>query len=136
MIEALPSPKPQTKPSLVSANSSSPMIAVRSLRKKIGQQEILRGVDLEVRAGESVVLIGRSGGTQRNSLISRDGLRQALAEALERNLPYDELALALLSAKGASKPGEQGFNGFVNFLAGSLQENAVQATAKTAAAGR
>src|SRR4026209_1988369 len=62
MIEALPSPKPQTKPSLVSANSSSPMIAVRSLRKKIGQQEILRGVDLEVRAGESVVLIGRSGG--------------------------------------------------------------------------
>ena len=38
------------------------MIAVRSLRKKIGQQEILRGVDLEVRAGESVVLIGRSGG--------------------------------------------------------------------------
>lgn len=62
MIEAPPSPKPQIKPSLVSANSSSPMIAVRSLRKKIGQQEILRGIDLEVRAGESLVLIGRSGG--------------------------------------------------------------------------
>ncbi len=38
------------------------MIVVRSLRKKIGQQEILRGVDLEVRAGETLVLIGRSGG--------------------------------------------------------------------------
>jgi phospholipid/cholesterol/gamma-HCH transport system ATP-binding protein len=62
MIEAPPSPKPQTKPSLVSADSSSPMIVVRSLRKKIGQQEILRGVDLEVRAGETLVLIGRSGG--------------------------------------------------------------------------
>ncbi|HTM55154.1 MAG TPA: DUF1549 domain-containing protein [Pirellulales bacterium] len=78
------------------------------------------------------LLIGRSGGTQRNSLINRDGLRQALSEALERNLPYDQLALAVLSAKGVSKPGEPGFNGFVNFLAGSLQENAVQATAKTA----
>ena len=62
MIEAPPSPKPLTKPSLVSADSSSPMIAVRSLRKKIGEQEILRGVDLEVRAGETLVLIGRSGG--------------------------------------------------------------------------
>lgn len=38
------------------------MIAVRSLKKKIGPQEILRGVDLEVRTGETVVLIGRSGG--------------------------------------------------------------------------
>ena len=62
MIEAPPSPKPLTKPSLVSADSSSPMIAVRSLRKKIGEQEILRGVDLEVRDGETLVLIGRSGG--------------------------------------------------------------------------
>lgn len=62
MIEAPPSPKPLTKPSLVSADLSSPMIAVRSLKKKIGEQEILRGVDLEVRAGETLVLIGRSGG--------------------------------------------------------------------------
>jgi phospholipid/cholesterol/gamma-HCH transport system ATP-binding protein len=62
MIEAPPSPKPLTKPRLVSANSSSPMIAVRSLQKKIGQQEILRGVDLEVRTGETLAIIGRSGG--------------------------------------------------------------------------
>ena len=38
------------------------MIAVRALKKQIGQQEILRGVDLEVRTGETLVLIGRSGG--------------------------------------------------------------------------
>ena len=62
MIEAPPSPEPLTKPSLVSVDSSSPMIAVRSLKKKIGLQEILCGVDLEVRAGETLVLIGRSGG--------------------------------------------------------------------------
>ena len=62
MIEAPPSPKPQTKSRPTSEESSSPMIAVRSLKKKIGQQEILRGVDLEIPTGETVVLIGRSGG--------------------------------------------------------------------------
>jgi phospholipid/cholesterol/gamma-HCH transport system ATP-binding protein len=38
------------------------MIAVRSLAKRIGQQEILRGVDLEIRTGETLAIIGRSGG--------------------------------------------------------------------------
>src|SRR5262245_58389613 len=62
MIEAPPSPKPVTESRPVPTNSSSPMIAVTSLKKKIGQQEILRGVDLEIRTGETLALIGRSGG--------------------------------------------------------------------------
>src|SRR6266511_3617266 len=61
MIEAPPSPNVLTQPHLVSDNSS-PMIAVRSLRKKIGQQEILRGVDLKISSGETLAIIGRSGG--------------------------------------------------------------------------
>src|SRR2546426_12601331 len=61
MIEAPPSPKPSTKPHPVPGNSS-PMIKVCSLTKKIGQQEILRGIDLEVRTGETLAIIGRSGG--------------------------------------------------------------------------
>jgi phospholipid/cholesterol/gamma-HCH transport system ATP-binding protein len=61
MIEAAPLPKTMTEPRVVPGNTS-PMIAVCSLKKKIGQQEILRGVDLEVRTGETLVLIGRSGG--------------------------------------------------------------------------
>src|SRR5437763_9300225 len=61
MIEAPPSPEPSIKPSLVSSRSS-PMIAVRALTKTIGQQEILRGVDLEISTGESLAIIGRSGG--------------------------------------------------------------------------
>src|SRR5436190_10326715 len=46
------------KPS--SLNSS--MIAVRSLKKAIGDQEILRDVDLDVARGETLAIIGRSGG--------------------------------------------------------------------------
>src|SRR5947207_10605522 len=61
MIEAPPSPKSSIKPRLVSSKSS-PMIAVRALAKRIGQQEILRGIDLEVATGETLAIIGRSGG--------------------------------------------------------------------------
>ncbi len=76
-------------------------------------------------------LIGRTGGTERRSLVNRAGLQQALRRALQRNMPYDKLAWELVAARGVSKPGEEGFNGFVNFLAGNLQESAIQATAKT-----
>ena len=61
MIEAPPHLNVSTEPHLVSGNSSS-MIAVRSLRKKIGQQEILRGVDLKISSSETLAIIGRSGG--------------------------------------------------------------------------
>jgi phospholipid/cholesterol/gamma-HCH transport system ATP-binding protein len=42
--------------------SGSAMIQVRGLAKSIGSQEILRGVDLSVAKGETLVIIGRSGG--------------------------------------------------------------------------
>ena len=38
------------------------MIAVHGLVKTIGAQEILRGVDLDVARGETLAIIGRSGG--------------------------------------------------------------------------
>src|SRR6266446_3912469 len=75
MIEAPPSPKPSLKPPLASCRSS-PMIAVRALTKKIGQQEILRGVDLEVATGETLAIIGRSGGGKSVLLKHLVGLMQ------------------------------------------------------------
>ena len=42
------------------ANDSS-MIDVRGLAKQLGRQEVLRGVDLTVAKGETLVIIGRSG---------------------------------------------------------------------------
>ena len=37
------------------------MLAVKGLNKQIGDQQILRGIDLQVFAGETLVIIGRSG---------------------------------------------------------------------------
>lgn len=42
-------------------NADKPMVRLRQVRKKFGQLEVLFGVDLEVRKGEVVVLIGPSG---------------------------------------------------------------------------
>ncbi|HVA37017.1 MAG TPA: amino acid ABC transporter ATP-binding protein [Candidatus Dormibacteraeota bacterium] len=40
---------------------SSPLITVRGLRKHFGELEVLRGVDLDVHAGEVIAVIGASG---------------------------------------------------------------------------
>lgn len=77
------------------------------------------------------ILIGRSGGTERNSRTHRPGMQQYLHESLSRNKPYDQLVHELISARGASKPGVDQFNGAVNFLAMKLEEGAAQATAQT-----
>ena len=61
MIEAPSMPTPKTEPRATVGNSSA-MIAVCGLKKTIGQQEILRGVDLEICPGETLAIIGRSGG--------------------------------------------------------------------------
>src|SRR5437773_11668047 len=76
MIDAPPSLEPCIKPRLV-ASKSSPMIAVRALAKRIGQQEILRGVDLEVITGETLAMVGRSGGGKSVLLKHIVGLMQA-----------------------------------------------------------
>lgn len=39
-----------------------PIFDVRNLRQKIGGQEILRGVDLRLDSGETLVILGKSGG--------------------------------------------------------------------------
>lgn len=52
------------------------MISVRSLVKQIAGQEILRGVDLEVARGETLVIIGRSGGGKSVLLKHLIGLMQ------------------------------------------------------------
>src|SRR4030081_632383 len=58
------------------ATSNGAMIAVRDLRKAIGEQAILRGVELDVAVGETLVIIGRSGGGKSVLLKHLIGLMQ------------------------------------------------------------
>ena len=65
-----------TLPSAAGSRTGPPMIAVRGLKKRIGAQEILRGVDLSVASGETLVIIGRSGGGKSVLLKNLIGLMQ------------------------------------------------------------
>ncbi|WP_234824360.1 DUF1549 and DUF1553 domain-containing protein [Bremerella cremea] len=78
------------------------------------------------------VLIGRNGGTANNSQISRAGMQKYLRDTFARNTHYDKMVEELVSATGANTPGMPGFNGAVNFYMDKLDEDGVQATAKTA----
>jgi len=70
----------ETTPVIAAASvpsaATSPMIAVRDLAKKIGRQEILRGIDLTVAKGETLGIIGRSGGGKSVLLKHLIGLMQ------------------------------------------------------------
>ncbi|MDH3716594.1 MAG: DUF1549 and DUF1553 domain-containing protein [Planctomycetota bacterium] len=76
------------------------------------------------------ILIG-SAGNDRRSPVNRQGMQQYLRQSFLQNKPYDRMVWELINARGTSKPGLQGFNGAVNFLADKLEEGGVQATAKT-----
>ncbi|HJT34468.1 MAG TPA: DUF1549 domain-containing protein [Pirellulales bacterium] len=78
------------------------------------------------------LLIGRNGGMEPNSPINREALQQYLRRSFAANKPYNQLAFELVGAHGSNLPGEDDYNGAVNFLLAHLQEKATPATAKTA----
>jgi hypothetical protein len=78
------------------------------------------------------ILIGRSGGTERNSLISREGMQKYLRDSFARNKPYERMVYELVTATGSTAPGEADFNGAANFLVMKVnEEKASLATAMT-----
>lgn len=79
----------------------------------------------------TTILIGRD---VENEMVSRPGMRQYLRRAFSKNLPYDRFMEELVTATGVTRNSEgvEGFNGATNFLSGKMEENGVQATAKTA----
>ncbi len=77
-------------------------------------------------------LIGRNGGLEDNTLISRPGMQKYLRDSFAREKPYDRMVYELVTATGTTSPGSEGFNGATNFLVMKLDENAAQGTAMTA----
>ena len=82
------------------------------------------------------ILIGRTGGQDRRSLTSREGMSDYVRQSLAANKPYDAFTTELLTATGASQPyndtPDDPYNGAVNFLIEKMDEGGIQATAKTA----
>ncbi len=44
------------------SNDKNPAIAIQDLRKSFGDQKVLNGMNLQVARGETVAVLGRSGG--------------------------------------------------------------------------
>jgi len=80
----------------------------------------------------SNLLIGRTGGTARNSAISREGMQKYLRDSFARGKPYDRMVYELITATGSVEPGSDDFNGATNFLIDKVNaDDAAQATAAT-----
>ncbi|GIW97553.1 MAG: hypothetical protein KatS3mg111_0886 [Pirellulaceae bacterium] len=80
----------------------------------------------------SNLLIGRSGGMDRRSMVSREGMSKYLRDSFAVNKPYDRMVYELVTATGATKPGVEGFNGAANFLIDKVnEEDATLATSAT-----
>jgi hypothetical protein len=79
------------------------------------------------------LLIGRPPARRENrDMTNRDGMQQFLRRSFLTNKPYDQMVYEIVSATGNTKPGEPSYNGATNFLVNKLQENATEATSKTA----
>lgn len=78
------------------------------------------------------ILIGRTGGTEKDDVVSRAGLEAFLAESFRNRVPYNELVVQLLTAEGSARPGSEHFQGAVNFLLAGYDDDAVLATSRVA----
>ncbi|MEM9412327.1 MAG: DUF1549 domain-containing protein [Planctomycetota bacterium] len=78
------------------------------------------------------LLIGRTGGTGNNTLISRPGMQKFLRDSFARNKPFDQFTSDLITATGSTIPGAKDFNGATNYLIDKINDDkASQATSTT-----
>jgi cystine transport system ATP-binding protein len=88
-----------------SSPAERPILRAAGLRKAFGENEVLRGIDFEVRRGEVVVLIGPSGSGKTTVLRSLNGLETPDAGVLDLDggPVIDFAAQALGPAKAAKQ---------------------------------
>ncbi|ANM14214.1 MULTISPECIES: amino acid ABC transporter ATP-binding protein [Rhizobium] len=79
-----------------------PIIAVRELRKSYGHLEVLKGINLDIEAGEVVAIIGKSGSGKSTFLRCINGLEtisDGTVEVAGEYLDYNEAQLRKLRLK-------------------------------------
>src|SRR6187399_2112953 len=57
-----------------SKGNSMPVVEIKGLRKRFGNNEVLKGIDLDVSAGEVIAIIGKSGSGKSTLLRCINGL--------------------------------------------------------------
>ena len=67
----------------MAADANPPIVDIRGLRKRFGTNEVLKGIDLQVRRGEVVAIIGRSGSGKSTLLRCINGLEDFQDGALQ-----------------------------------------------------
>jgi ABC-2 type transport system ATP-binding protein len=60
-----------------SSQTTEPVISIRALRKRYGNHEAVRGIDLEVRRGEIFAFLGPNGAGKTTTVEILEGFRQA-----------------------------------------------------------
>jgi ABC-2 type transport system ATP-binding protein len=65
------------------SDDADPVVSVRGLRKRYGEHEAVRGIDLEVRRGEIFAFLGPNGAGKTTTVEILEGFRQASDGAVE-----------------------------------------------------
>ena len=70
----MPSADSLTAPAMATPNTHGPIVDIRQLRKSFGNNEVLKGIDLQVKKGEVIAIIGKSGSGKSTLLRCINGL--------------------------------------------------------------
>ena len=88
------------------ASSAFPLLRIEALEKRFGDQHVLRGIDIDVGAGETVVVIGASGSGKTTLLRCLNHLETPDAGAIW--LDGETIGGAFTSPRGTWRPASQG----------------------------
>ena len=69
------------------------------------------------------LLIGRTGGNDRDSMVSRAGMQKYLRDTFARGKPFDRFVRELITATGRTMPGSDNFNGATNYLIDKVNDD-------------